>query len=429
MRHHASRALVKKGRYFPTHTSAPLSISRSNGFNASLFGTVVIAATLEMALDFSTGATTIWTTSTQTFRISSQVSNVSQFASRPPGFLAEARHALQRVEGTCYHMYDHWYSPVSFNMSNSAEFFNLADAALCPQNRSKRVNASSLITQSSFRAAHILETNIWNRTELKIGRDTHSKEEKVAYEQVGDVNIGALEKYSFVAANISDSDLIPGSERALTGNNSYESPRALQTARYCTSSGASLECFVGVNWKRDEDTGEWAGKEVSLHACLVPIVDNRSVLAFYDDVTGGDGEGALVMLVALQGVSTFRDLRVLKAMPFLRGRNNRMHTNRELAILAVLCAAMITAFATDGLQDVRLQVDGELVTVPTWNGGEPTGEAHGGDGEPAQRPGRGRALAAPAGAPARRTRRQRPRGAGHQPRARRRVDRSGRATR
>ncbi|KAI0558774.1 hypothetical protein FGB62_187g23 [Gracilaria domingensis] len=367
VRQNASRTLLKKGRYCPAYSPLRLCTSRSNGCPLSLFATVFIAAALEIALDYSTGATSIPTTSTQTFLVSKQVSNVSQLiAHANSDYIVQLRHALQRVEGTCFNIYDQWYSPVFFNVSGSVDFYNLGEAALCPQNMSRKIDASSLIEQSSFSAAHILQTNIWNRSQLAIGRDTHSEEDRVAFDQVGDVEIGALEKYSFIAVNFSHHETISGSEKPLTGNTSGNNPWAWETVLYRTSSGVPLECLTAANWIRNKQTGEWNGKTITLYACLVPITGNRSVLALYDEVTGKEGERSLVMSVALEGVTTFHDLRVLKAMVFLHGRNNRMHTNRELAILTVLCSRMIMALSMEGLQNVRMEVDGDLVTVPTW---------------------------------------------------------------
>eukprot|EP00178_Gracilaria_changii_P010958 TRINITY_DN31646_c0_g3_i1.p1 TRINITY_DN31646_c0_g3~~TRINITY_DN31646_c0_g3_i1.p1 ORF type:complete len:498 (+),score=57.29 TRINITY_DN31646_c0_g3_i1:198-1691(+) len=367
MCHYASRALLKKGRYSlaPPHTS--FRTYRYHGSHFLTFIIICIAAALEMALDFSTGATTIQTTSIQTFRISTKVSNVTQLSNASSDYISQLRHALQRVEGACFNIPQRWYSPVSFNLTHSFEFSKMADAALCPQNRSIKVNATSIIAQSSFRASHILHTNIWNRSELMVGRDTQSEEQRLPYDQVGDVTIGALHQYNFMVANFSGYELVPGSERPITGNTSHQSPWAKVTARFRIHGVSAVECLMSVKSKRDEQTSEWIGRDIFVQACLVPITENRSVLAKYDEDVGTQGESSLIMLVALRGATTFHDLRVLKAIPFLFRSGNRMHSLSELSVLAVLCSEMITALSTDGLQNVRMVVDGELVTVPTWS--------------------------------------------------------------
>ncbi|KAI0557527.1 hypothetical protein FGB62_292g013 [Gracilaria domingensis] len=327
---------------------------------------MLATAVLEMALDFSSGATSIWTTRTDTFRLSRQASSLTQLSQATPGYIVKMRGALQRVEGTCFSVAERWYSPVTFNLTNSAHSFASGRGARCFRNRSTQIKVNEALEESSFRAADLEKLNIWNQSELYVGRDSHSEEVTVPHQEVGDVRIGALEEYSFLAGNINQDDRIEGSERQLTGNSTHKNPWAHYTALYRTETGKKIECLAAVNWVRDEETEEW-DRNFILQTCLVPIAENKAVLGLYnDDVTGTRGEQQIVMLAALKGV-TFHDLHVMRAVPFLLGRNNRMHTIRELGILAVLCTRMITAINTDGLTDMDVELDDEFVTVPTWS--------------------------------------------------------------
>ncbi|KAI0557416.1 hypothetical protein FGB62_305g03 [Gracilaria domingensis] len=322
-----------------------------------------------MALEFSADADTIWIERTGTFRMSNQLVDVNGIERYSSVYIRSMRKALQRVEGSCFNIDGEWYSPTIFNLTSSGEFQAWGRAAWCLQNYTTPVNASRDLQQCGFRAADVVETKLWNSAELRVGRDEVDAEEVyVPLSNVSDVRIGVKEYYSNLAVNFSEEGIVDGSLRRLSANDSHREPVALFTANYNVSNGATLECLVLIEWKvvwvDGEDSGEREQTAPHAEACLVPVEGDRMLLALVDHVETSE-QLQLIMSVALEGVRTFRDLNVLRALPWMVGSNDGIHTYRELGALAVLSRKMVGEIASDGYRDVDLTYGVEMVTVPT----------------------------------------------------------------
>ncbi|KAI0559798.1 hypothetical protein FGB62_137g29 [Gracilaria domingensis] len=280
--------------------------------------------------------------------------------------MLKMRFALERVENTCYSVDRKWYHPVIFNMTNSTEFHGLGKAALCPSNFSDPQHVEDDLEKSSFLASDVAGTNIWNASELRVGRDVEQTEETFPLTEIGDLSIGSSQNYSFLAVNFDRDSLVEGSWKALSGRSNEKKPRAFHTASFTVGNGTTLECLMIVRWQKDEETGELEMGNFTPEVCLVPIANNRVVLGLFDDIEAGNGF-QLVMSVAVDSVQSFKDLRILRFLPWMVGQNNGMHTYRELGILAVLSGRMIENISVDGYHSLRIEVGIENITVPTLN--------------------------------------------------------------
>ncbi|KAI0562378.1 hypothetical protein FGB62_61g01 [Gracilaria domingensis] len=278
-----------------------------------------------------------------------------------PVYMTKMRLPLERVEDMCYSIRDSWYSPTIFNFTTDA---SSRKGVWCLQNRTRRIDATKDLEQSSFWAADVVKMNIWNPRELSVGRDEIDAEVYVPLAEAPDSRIGVRETYSHLAVNFSRKNVIEGSNRRLTANTTFKSPSAIFTVNYSASNDKVIECIGKTKWKSDRITGLLDEGSFWVEACLVPIGKNHVVLARNAPRSSGHGH-QLVMSVALEGVKEFRDLNVLRALPWMIGRNDGMHTYRELGVLAVLSQKMIEAIGKDGYSEVELAYGVESITVPT----------------------------------------------------------------
>ncbi|KAI0557412.1 hypothetical protein FGB62_305g02 [Gracilaria domingensis] len=364
-----SRKLLGAGRVRPAdsflrfrHKRDITNFRKSFG-GISVFATVLAVLSLEMALEFSTGAESVWTERTETFRMSNHLSNASEFIQHSPVYMTKMRLPLERVEDVCYSIRNSWYSPTIFNFTNVP---GERKGVWCLQNRTTHIDATEDLERSSFRAADVVEMNIWNPDELSVGRDEIDAEVYVPFSEAPDSRIGVREHYSHLAVNFSRKNVIEESKVRLTANNTFRNPMAIFTVNYRVSNDNVIECLCKVVWKPDKTTGLRTQRPPWVEACLVPISEEDAVLARNSPRANGDGH-QLVMSVALQGVSTFRDLNVLRALPWMVGKNDGIHTYRELGALALLSQKMIQGISGDGYRDLQLSYGVESITVPTWD--------------------------------------------------------------
>ncbi|KAI0562381.1 hypothetical protein FGB62_61g02 [Gracilaria domingensis] len=370
---HAARQLLK-GRCVRPESLARLRVRRGINLRRAfggvhLFGIVVVASGLEIALELSADAETIWMEQTGTFRMSKNLLDVNEIHQYSSVYISSMRKALQRVEGSCFDIADGWYSPTILNLTSSIEFQAWGRAAWCLRNYTTPLDAMEDLQQSGFRAVDVEATGLWNSSELRFGRDeVDASEIYVPFSEASDVRIGVHEYYSNLAVNFSQEGIIDGSLRRMSGNDSRKEPSALFTANYSVPNGQTIECLVTIEWKivwvDNKDSGQLEESPPHVEVCLVPIEGDRMVLALNDHIEASQ-ELQLVMSVALEGVKTFRDLNVLRALPWMVGDNDGIHTYRELGVLAVLSHKMIKAIGRDGYSDVELTYGVERVTVPT----------------------------------------------------------------
>ncbi|KAI0563989.1 hypothetical protein FGB62_31g04 [Gracilaria domingensis] len=364
-----AKTLIRRGWAHPEDSSLRLRFRRGvrlrrTNSGVTVFLAVISISIFEMALEFSTGAKSMWIRRTDIVRISKQASNVSSLLQSDPNYILKMRYALERVENTCYNVDQSWYFPVVFNMTNSTDFHGLGKAALCPSNFSDENYVEDDLQSSSFLARDVAALKIWNASELRVGRDAFQSEETFPFKELSDVRIGPTQNFSFVAVNFNRTFMVEGSNRALSGKSKKKRPRALHVANYTVESGWTFECLVKVKWKKKEESGVVKVKQAFPEVCLVPIADGRVVLALFDDVENAK-QFQLIMSVALRNVRSFHDLNVLRYLPWMVGTNNGLHTYREIGILTILSGRMVEKISIDGYQDVRIEVGSENITVPT----------------------------------------------------------------
>ncbi|KAI0560643.1 hypothetical protein FGB62_105g07 [Gracilaria domingensis] len=194
----ASTKLLQDGYVYPSPVLPRLRVRRGIKLVACrerwLLVTVLTVIGLEMALEFSTGAESTWTTRSDTFRMCERASTMEQVYRGGMEYIKRMSSVLERVEGTCYSIKEEWYSPVTFNMTNSSTFFATGRAAWCLQNYTQRISATEHVEQSSFQASEVIRMNLWNASQLRVGGHLEYSEAAVPFEQVGHVRVGAHEK-------------------------------------------------------------------------------------------------------------------------------------------------------------------------------------------------------------------------------------------
>ncbi|KAI0561746.1 hypothetical protein FGB62_73g12 [Gracilaria domingensis] len=367
-----SRKLTKLGWAYPPDSSIRHRFRRgvkprrlSDGI--FVFATVILISVLELTLEFSSGAELIWTEKSVTLRMARKAANLSVVLQGGPNYISRIREALQRVENTCFNIKEAWYYPVSLNLSSSNEFNGLGQAVICPKNYSEPTSANEDLMRHSFAASEILTTKLWNASQLRCGRDVGSTEVTVPLTEAKDEDIGAPHKFSFVAVNFRRQAPDKGSETPLTAKSDYiAKPTAFYTARFTLESNNTLECLLKMKWVKSEPEDDGVREIVGIEVCLVPVAENRSVLALYDDIENGEGH-QLVMSVALDGVRSFHDMKVLPALPLMVGQNNGEHTYRELATMTIMSSQMFQRINTDGFHDEQHIVADESKIAPTLN--------------------------------------------------------------
>ncbi|KAI0559376.1 hypothetical protein FGB62_154g120 [Gracilaria domingensis] len=314
-----------------------------------------------MALEFSTGAESVWTSRIETLRVSRNASDVTALLREGPNYILRMQNALQRVENICYDTEEMWYFPILFNMTSENQHQKLGKAARCYKNYSTPIDAKKFLRKSGFSANDVAGTMMWSDSQLFIGHDENEDEVTVPYTTAKDVRIGSLEFYSFLAAEFKGNKRpLNGSERALSGiSSSKRTPIALYTAQYRVARGKSIECLVRMKWRKEKKTDVLKRQPPEVDVCLIPISGNRGVLGYFS-------RNQLVMSVALDRASSFHDLKVLRATPWVIGGISGLYTFRELAILTIISRQMVQAINMDGYEDVKLEVGDKHLTVPTW---------------------------------------------------------------
>ncbi|KAI0558775.1 hypothetical protein FGB62_187g22 [Gracilaria domingensis] len=366
-----SGKLLRRGYVYPSDVPLRMRVRRGIKYVSLrerwLLVSVIIAVGFEMSLEFSTGAESAWTTRSDTFLMSRQPSSMEQVYQSGQEYIKRMSSILERVEGTCYNIREEWYSPVMFNMTNSSSFFGTRRAAWCLQNYTQKISVTKPLYQSAFQVSDVVQMNLWNASQLRVGGHVENSEESVPLEQVDDVRVGVHEKYSYLAVNFSNDGHVKGSTRALSGNSTHDNPKAYFTANYRTETNLTIEC-LGFGSYFNKRTGEpWPVINPWIEVCLVPSSDGRMILGMFDDIDGVEKEFQLVMSVALEGVKSFHDLKVLRALPWMVVQNKGRHTYRELGVLAALCFHMITGIATAGFREIEVEFGDKAVTVPTWS--------------------------------------------------------------
>ncbi|PXF41192.1 hypothetical protein BWQ96_09086 [Gracilariopsis chorda] len=359
-----AKSLKEKGWAKPV-SSAPyfrmrrnLRITRSTGSVIVVLCTIFVSV-LEMAVEFSTGAEVVWIEKSTRLRVANQVTSLEELLKTDPRYLFRLRSALQRVENTCYNVEMKWYHPVVLNMSSATDFQALGYAVKCYQNYSTPMDVTPIISEAKFNASEFTSMGYWPRNETRMGREVECKKVMSTLDATTDAPIGANEYYSFLAVSFTDPQEVEGSERQLTAHHTYSTTtRGIYTLNYTVPNGEQIECLVQQINKKQKNT------KYTLEACLLPLSNNRTVLGlFNDDEDNPDYQ--LVMSVAVEGRRSFHDLDILKAMPWMLGTNNGMHSYKEIAILIVLCGGMLEGIGSDGFRDVDVVEGIRNTTAPT----------------------------------------------------------------
>ncbi|PXF41190.1 hypothetical protein BWQ96_09084 [Gracilariopsis chorda] len=359
-----AKSLKEKGWTKPV-SSAPyfrlqrnLRITRSTG-SAIVVLSAIAVTVLEMSVEFSTGAEIVWIEKSTRLRVGNQVTDLEELQKTDPRYLLRLRGALQRVENTCYNVERKWYHPTVVNMSTETDFQALGHVVKCYQNYSTPIDVTPIISEAKFNASEFTSMGYWPRNETRMGRDVDYTEVMSSLDASADVPIGANEYYSFLAVNFTDPQEVEGSERQLTAHHTYSTTtRGIYTLNYTVPNGEQIECLVQQINKKQKNT------KYILEVCLLPLSNNRTALGLFDDYEDTD-DYQLVMSVALEGRRSFHDLDILKAMPWMLGTNNGMHSYREIAILIVLCGCMLEGIGTDGFRDVHVVEGIRNITAPT----------------------------------------------------------------
>lgn len=334
-----------------------LSFTRSGG-SAIVVLCAILVTILEITVEFSTGAEVVWIENGIRIRVANQAASLEDLLKTDPRYIFRLKGALQRVENTCFDIERKWYHPVIMNLSSTSDFEALGGAAKCFQNYSKPIDARPMISEARFNASEFTRMKFWPRNETRVGRDVEYIEVVNALNST-DVTIGANEYYSFLAVNFSDPQIVEGSERRLTDHVMYtRTSEALYTLKYTVPNGEQIECLAKQKSKKRKK------KSYILEVCLLPLSENRTVVGLFDDYEGTD-DHQLVMSVAFEGKRSFHDLNILKAMPWMLGTNNGMHTYREIAVLMVLCGLMLEGVGTDGFHELNALTGVENTTAPT----------------------------------------------------------------
>lgn len=324
---------------------------------------VIVIWLLEIALEFSTGATTIWELRHETFRMANQANNVPSLLNNSRNMILRMRSALDRVENLCYSTENLWYHHVTFNLTGSDVERGVGRAAKCFQNYSEPYYASGILHESGFRIGELVDQGIWNKTEFRIGRDVDGAE--VAYPLIHTEaeRVGPLEEYSFLAVSMSFEDSIQMSsvKNITAANKTGKKLHTFATAKFIITSGKSFDCLVRMDYDIRKPNLGWVLGDTDV--CLIPISNGKTVLALGDDDENGGYQ--LVMSIAIEGLNEVFDLNALRMFPWMVGKNTGDHTYREIAILTTMCRFMVKGINISGYRDVSFDVAVRNVAVPT----------------------------------------------------------------
>lgn len=358
-----ARSLKQKGWAKPLSSSPYSRIRRGPRISrvtesAVLIMTAVLLTILEMAVEFSTGAEIVWIEKSTSLRVANRVTSLETLRNTDPRYMLRLRGALQRVENTCFSIEQKWFHPVVLNMSSASDFQALGHVAKCYENYTASIDATATIHESRFNASEFATMQYWPSDEIRIGRDVGNTDVMIGLNATADEVIGANEYYSFLAVNFTNPQEVEGSERRLTDHFTNGAKElGIYTLNYTVRNGQQIECLV-KRWTKKQR------KKHILEVCLLPLSNNRTALGLFDDYEDTK-DYQLVLSVAFDGQRSFHDPEILKAMPWMLGTNNGMHSYRELAILVILCGLMLEGIGTEGFRTLEVTEGVRSITAPT----------------------------------------------------------------
>ena len=312
---------------------------------------------IELAVEFSTGAEPRHNTRRIKVLMANQAQSYRALKSGTPLFVEKIRDSLQRVENVCYNVQKNLYHKITLNISQIDLFQDLGDAAKCFGNFSDGTNATANMKQASYLASELIETKMFKKNEIRKGREFEPRTVEEGRLGNEDMRIGPLEEFSFLAVNFSKDWYVENSTTQLTGTRGFKEQKAFYTANFTVGNNQMIECLaLSKNVSNSKD--------VFVEACILPLNDKRSLMGMFDDING-TREFQLILSVAYEGITTFRDLNALKAATWMVGKNSGMHTYRELGKLSVLSQLMINSITVEGFREMTVEVGGDLVTAPT----------------------------------------------------------------